>query len=220
MTEAASEDHDDDDHASIQEHGQGEGGHHDAHDDDEHEKHAPPARDWIERFSQSFRASKHVHLEKGNEREMLPWLRLSAELDPHNVDTYVVSSYWLRKRLNKVDEAEQFLRDGLKANPNDPEILNELAWLLFENRKDLNRSGNLWRVALRRWHEVEDSKEEPDKPLLRAILTGLYELAMAQQQTNTAVGYLKQLKEISPNPELLQQRIDDLLQGKPSALRP
>jgi hypothetical protein len=67
---------------------------------------------------------------------------------------------------------------------------------------------------------VEDSKEEPDKPLLRAILTGLYELAMAQQQTNTAVGYLKQLKEISPNPELLQQRIDDLLQGKPSALRP
>ena len=114
----------------------------------------------------------------------------------------------------------QVLRDGLKANPKAPEILNELAWLLFENRKDNIRSANLWRAALRRWHEVEDAKEEPNKPVLRTILTGLFESSLAEHETNSAVLYLKQLKEVSPTPDTVQQRIDDLLQGRTSAPRP
>src|SRR5690606_34860071 len=94
--------------------------------------------DWIEKLGKKFSASTHVHLEKGNEREMLPWLRLSAELDPHNVEAYTVAAYWLRKRLEKTDEAERFLREGLRKNPNHPEILNELAWLNLESRKDFD----------------------------------------------------------------------------------
>lgn len=195
---------------------------HEGHDElseEEHEEHAegpPPAHDWIERFGQNFRPTVHVHLEKGEEREMLPWLRLSAELDPHNIETYTVASYWLRKRLNKADDAEQFLREGLKANPDDPEILNELAWLEFENKKDFTRAENIWKAALRRWHEVEDSKKEPNKPVLRAILDGLVQLKLGEDHTSEAIAYLKQLKEISPDPDRVQERIDDLT-GKTEA---
>jgi len=42
-----------------------------------------------------------------NEREILPWLRLSAELDPQRVETYTVAAYWLRN-MGKIAEAEQF----------------------------------------------------------------------------------------------------------------
>ncbi len=188
---------------------------HDAHEqggehhEEEHED-VPATRDWIEALGQKFRVSAHVHLEKGEEREMLPWLRLSAGLDPHNIEAYTVSAYWLRERLKKVDEAEQFLREGLRQNPNNPDILNELAWLYFENRKDFNRARNLWRVALHQWHQIEDSKKEPDIKLERGILDGLVEVELATGQPGKAVEYLQQIKGISPNPDSVQKRIDQL----------
>jgi len=55
------------------------------HDDEAHEKEADflgPPRDWFERFVRHFLITKHTHLECGKEREILPWLKLSAELDP------------------------------------------------------------------------------------------------------------------------------------------
>ena len=53
----------------------------------------------------------------------MPWLQISQELDPHRVDTYLVTAYWLRNRMHKVNEAEQFLREGLRANPGNAAIL-------------------------------------------------------------------------------------------------
>jgi tetratricopeptide (TPR) repeat protein len=158
----------------------------------------------------TFRAAAHVHLEKGSEREMLPWLKLSAELDPHSIEAYTVSAYWLRNRLDKVDEAERFLREGLKQNPNHPELLNELARLNFENRKDYTRARNLWRVALNQWRETEAGKETPNKFLLARILGGLAEVEMETKHYPQAIEYLAQLKEISPAPESVQKRIDQI----------
>src|SRR6266566_2113020 len=93
-------------------------------------------RDWIDGFSRQFFPSTHTHLDEGGAsgdlgqtsdvREILPWLRLSAELNPNDIRTYTVTAYWLRDRLNKPAEAEQFLRDGLQANPGSYEILFEL----------------------------------------------------------------------------------------------
>src|SRR5207245_780449 len=73
-----------------QNHMAGEAGHNEHEDHDEHDA-APPSRDWIEALERHFVPYEHVHLEGGNEREMLPWLHLSATLDPHQVETYVVT---------------------------------------------------------------------------------------------------------------------------------
>ena len=96
-------------------------------------------KDFIDRFSRNFFPSAHSHLEHGSERELLPWLRLSAKLDPQRVDTYTVASYWLRSRLGKVDEAEQFLREGLRSNPDSFEIYYELGRIYDEERKQPGR---------------------------------------------------------------------------------
>src|ERR1700761_5219275 len=47
--------------------------------------------DWIDRFSRNFRPSRHTHLPGEEIREILPWLKLSAELDPHNIKTYMIT---------------------------------------------------------------------------------------------------------------------------------
>ena len=62
----------------------------------------------------------------GEQRELLPWLKLAATLDPEMPETYVVASFWLRNQLGRIDEAEQFLREGLRSNPRNPEMLFEL----------------------------------------------------------------------------------------------
>ena len=194
-----------DNHMAGETHHDGDGNH-----DDDHDEAPAPARDWIESFGRHFYPTVHVHLKDGEEREMLPWLRVATELDPHSIETYAVTAYWLRDRLNKVDEAEQFLRAGLRANPDSPELLYELGRLLFENRKDFSRAKNIWLFALRRWHEVEPPKPEPDKPLLARLLGGLARVAAQTGHPDEAISYLKQLKELSPNPEQIQKQIDQL----------
>ncbi len=182
-----------------------------------------PPKDWLDRFSRHFFPSRHSHLgenpgtagepgeegamAKGQERELLPWLKLSAELDPQRVETYAVAAFWLRTRLNKVDEAEAFLREGLKANPMNCELLFELGQLLYENRHDTTRARNLWELALQRWFQVEAPAQDPNIFLLAQVAGRLANLEEACGRYERAIGYLKQLKTYSPHPDKIQEWI-------------
>src|ERR1700734_1300371 len=120
-----------------------------------------PPRDWIDAFGRHFIPNRHTHLDEGGPtddlstsssvREILPWLKLSAELDPENIKTYIVTAFWLRTKLNQVAEAEQVLREGLRNNPNDPQLLFELGRIYDENYHDVARARNIWEAALRSW---------------------------------------------------------------------
>ena len=86
-----------------------------------------------------------------NVREILPWLKLSADLDPDNVQTYTVTAFWLRVRMHKVAEADAFLHEGLRNNPDSYDILFELGRLYYENYHDTDRARNVWEQAVRKW---------------------------------------------------------------------
>ena len=170
-----------------------------------------PPRDWIERFGRHFLITEHTHLAGGNEREILPWLRLSAELDPQRVETYTVAAYWLR-HMGKMTEAEQFLREGLRANPGSYEILFELGQLYRENYHDLQRARNVWEFALRRWQEQQPDKKEPDLFALSEISVSLARLEEEAGNFDRAIAYLELARKASPQPESLQKQIEELKQ--------
>jgi tetratricopeptide (TPR) repeat protein len=187
-----------------------------------------PPRDWIDAFSRQFFPSIHTHLDEGGARgkaapsgdlgessgvrEILPWLRLSAELDPNSVQTYTVTAYWLRQRMGKVAEAEQFLREGLRENPGSYEILYELGRIFAENHNDPARACNLWELALRNWQKLESAKSDPDKFLLMQIVSHLATLEEKQGNYRQALVYMQLWKEHSPEPARIQQRIEELRQ--------
>ncbi len=171
-----------------------------------------PPRDWIERFGRHFRITRHMHLEGGKEREILPWLRVSAELDPHRVDTYTVAAFWLRRDLGRVREAEEFLHEGLRNNPKSSELLFELGCLYKENENDPVRARNLWEAALRRWEETEPGKKEPNLFALDKIAVNLARLEEAAGHWDRAINYLEMAVKASPNPQALQQQIAELRQ--------
>ncbi len=184
------------------------------HDESEHEREMAflgPPRDWIERFGRHFLITKHTHLEAGKEREILPWLRLSAELDPQRVETYTVAAFWLRTRLGKVKEAEQFLHEGLRANPDSYELLFALGELYHENYHDAARARNVWELALRRWME-QGRKKQPDQIVLEEITVRLARLEEDAGNLPAAIDYLEQARSVSAAPAGIQQQIDDLRQ--------
>jgi tetratricopeptide (TPR) repeat protein len=191
-----------------------------------------PPRDWIDAFSRRFTPAVHTHLDEGGAqghsaagedlgggsqvREILPWLKLSATLDPSRVETYTVAAYWLRERMGKTDEAEQFLREGLRANPNSAEILYELGRVYSENKNDPDRARNLWEAALRQWQKQEAGKSDPDKFLFVNIVTRLALLEEKAGHREQAIAYMELWKAHSPNPEAVQKQIDELIQSPPA----
>ena len=176
--------------------------------------------DWIERFNRNFFPSEHTHLDEGGVdgkgatevKEIMPWLKISAELDVHRVDTYLVTAYWLRNRMHKVNEAEQFLRDGLRANPGNAALLFELGQLYFESRNQPAQARNLYLAALDSWRRENSGNPEPDKFLLSHILSALAKLEKHEGNNAKAIGYFEMLKTISPSPDSIQKRIDELSQ--------
>ena len=186
---------------------------------EEHEKQMSflgPPRDWIERFGRHFIITAHTHLEGNNEREILPWLKLSAELDPQKVETYTVAAYWLRN-MGKVKEAERFLREGFLNNPDSYEILLELGRLYYENNHDPARARKIWDLALRRWSEQAAANKDPDLLTLDQIAGNLARLEEAEGNFARAIQLLELCKKASPHPEALQKQIDEL---KPKVAAP
>jgi tetratricopeptide (TPR) repeat protein len=153
-------------------------------------------------------ASTHA-AQGGEEREILPWLRLSSDLDPQHVETYVVGAFWLRSKLGKIDEAERFLREGLQANPGDFEILYELGRIYSENRKDKDRARNVWELALQNWRQREPAKAQPNLLAYAQILNSLATLEWYENHFDRSIQHLEALKAVSGNKQTIQKWIDE-----------
>ena len=196
--------------------------------------------DWIDAWSRHFFPSRHTHLGEADgdhqdcqhahkegetcthehhddeenrmeaEREILPWLRFSAELDPQRIETYVVSAYWLRTSMNKVDAAAEFLREGLRANPGNPELLFELGRIYFENRKDLARARNVWEMAQANWPRYEVERPGVENLVQLQITGHLAKLEEEQKNFPRTLDHLTVLKAISPNKDGIQHWIEEV----------
>ncbi len=184
-----------------------------------------PPKDWIDAFGRRFKPATHTHLYQGGARadgpahkeieladsqdvrEILPWLRASAALDPQKIETYTTTAYWLRQRMGKTTEAEAFLRDGLRANPDSHEILFELGRIADEHGKDPARARNLWELALAKWRKFELPKKDPDTFSLLQIASHLAMLAERESRWDEYLHYLGLWRAASPQPAEIEKRI-------------
>lgn len=195
----------------------GEPGHvHDEHEEEHNFLGAP--KDPMDAFSRHFFVSHHSHLtEKGTNapKEILPWLKLAAQLDPNKVESYTVGAYWLRQ-LNKNDEAEQFLREGFRQNPRSYEIMLELGRCYFD-KHDYVRARNILELAMTRWREQENAKPDDQKNRFAAEQIVNY-LALVEDRSghpDRAIRWLEIVKKLSPYPAEIDKRIAEVRAGRP-----
>jgi tetratricopeptide (TPR) repeat protein len=214
LTESAEEHEDEHGKETTEDHAKHAGEHHEGETAEEHAKHAAAPsdapQDWIEALGRHFFVSQHSHMKNGDAKELLPWFKISAELDPNRIETYTVGAFWLRTSLKKVDEAEQFLRDGWKANPDSYAIIFELGRLYQTDRKDIQRARNLYELALKKWTAQESQKEKPDLFAKEQILAHLVEVEYNLKDYRPCLEHLQQLEPISPYPESVRKTIADV----------
>lgn len=186
-----------------------------------HDRPQAVALDWIERHGRKHRPTEHVHLGGANsepenvEREILPWLALSARLDPEQAETFMVGAFWLRK-AGKPAEAERFLKDGLRANPGHPAILFELGRSRFR-AGDAAQARTLWETAWRLWTVRYGALQDDDRDTQTAslILLHLATLESREGQPDKAVGWLETLLPMAVSPDRIKERIADVRAGIP-----
>jgi tetratricopeptide (TPR) repeat protein len=179
-------------------------------------------RDWLDAFGRHFIPNRHTHLDEGGAagdlsgsdqvREILPWLKLSAELDPQNVQNYTVTAYWLRQRMHKTAEANQVLLEGLRENPGSCDILFELGRLYAESNHDTNRAENVWTAAAKNWQPIEgdsDAKYANDS-IYEKITTHLGEAELNAGHWPQAIQWFQAAQKVSNTPNALQELIDGI----------
>jgi tetratricopeptide (TPR) repeat protein len=195
------------------------------HESDEHNFLSDPL-DIIDRFNRNFFPSKHTELGEdfpgapaanpdGKDgdvevREILPWLRAAAALDPEMPETYTVTAYWLRRKLGKVKEAELFLREGLRNVPGNPAILFELGRIYFENHKDPTRARNLWRQGVTEWQRQEAAKREPDRFIFAQLQGNLAKLEEQEGNLAEAIAHWELIESTSPASATIQAKLAEL----------
>ena len=195
--------------------GHGEPGH--VHDEHEEEDFLGAPRDPMDRFTRHFFITTHTHLtEKGTNapKEILPWIKLASQLDPNKVDSYTVGAFWLRQ-LNRNDDAELFLREGLRRNPRSYEIMLELGRGSFE-KGDYVRARNVLEMAMQCWREQENPKpvEQQNRFSAQQIIDYLARIEDRTGRREQVLHWLGILKKVSPHPDAVEKRMEEVRAGK------
>jgi tetratricopeptide (TPR) repeat protein len=155
------------------------------------------------RVSEEIGVTEHIHLQKEDEKEIIPWLYYSAKIDPHNVLAYTLTSYWLADRFDKVDEAFSFLRKGLLNNPESWEINLELGRLYFMHRKNYEAAT---RYLTRAWFFMQ--RVPHDKFEERQVLSLLALSFEALDQPEKALSIYQRLDKLFPG--AFEKKIEEL----------
>ena len=193
-----------------------------------------PPRDWLDAFNRHFIPNRHTHLSDGGPtgdlskssevREILPWLKLASKLDPENIKTYLVMAFWLRTSLHQDSEAEQVLREGLRNNPGNPQLLFDLGRIYFDDYHNPGRARSIWEAGVRSWEQempgvplserlkLNDGNFD-DRFVFEQIQVHLAQLEGSLGNTDAAISCLEQAKLASPKPEEIQMQIDELKRG-------
>ena len=167
-------------------------------------------KDWIDAFGRNFKVVRHTHLGGGNEREILPWLRLAADLDPQKVEIYTVGAYFLREHLYLPVQAEAFLREGLRNNPDSCEILFELGRFYKESARDYDRARNVWKLGIKKYNARDEAQRKDTRLVYEEIVVNLAHMENDLGNYEQAIQWFQAAQKVSPAPGALQKQIDDI----------
>jgi tetratricopeptide (TPR) repeat protein len=105
---------------------------------DERHHHTQHEDDWkgpLRNLARQMRPWADHHLEHAPTEELLPWFRVIAWCNPHFVQVYVDGAYILSWESKRPREAVEFLRQGLRLNPEAIQLYTALGDLYLYNLK-------------------------------------------------------------------------------------
>ena len=169
--------------------------------------------DVFQRVSRLVSPGDHVHIEDSRIKDMMPWLWVSLRMDPHNIDTHLVTAFWLANKGGEPDMALELLQEAQASNPRAYaiQIAKGRIYLKQQNRVAAERA---FGAALAFWPGTDD----PEDPSVRqdraeALLYRglLYEVAHDLEQ---AIRCHRDILAMFPERAGLKDRLAKLERGE------
>jgi tetratricopeptide (TPR) repeat protein len=114
------------------------------------------------------------------------------------------------EHLHQPKEAEAFLREGLRNNPDSYEILFALGEIYRQQYHDINRARNVWELAAKKWQALPADKQAENKNAFDDITVHLARLEENAGNLSQSIHWLEVAQTVSPMPAELQKQIDEL----------
>jgi tetratricopeptide (TPR) repeat protein len=135
----------------------------------------------FQRWQADITPAQHVHAEGVGSAEILPWLKLASRADPHNVEAFLVSAFWVTTGLHRNDLANQILAEAQRLNPGDYRIPLEKSRLAIRTGNLTAAFSSLETVLTLQSH-APASIGEPDR-----------QFALDRAETFTFLGFLNEI---------------------------
>ena len=123
------------------------------------------------------------------------------------------------EHLGQTNEAEVFLREGLRNNPDNCEILFSLGRLYNEGQHDVTRARNVWELGVKKFIELKPEAQQENKIVFDQLTVNLANLEDQAGNYAQAINWFHAAQKVSPDPNGLQKQID-VIQKKLDALIP
>ena len=157
-----------------------------------------------------------VHLDGQNIREIMPWLRFTTRIDPHNIEAYLVTAFWLSEEAQRPDVAHEVLREALRLNPGTYDLYLGRG-KIFLRQKQFSAALQSLSAALRCWPQTPVAAKPEDLTFDRAeILTYRALVFEILDQPTDAIHDLEEVLTLFPSRIHFRDRIADLAAGRKS----
>jgi tetratricopeptide (TPR) repeat protein len=168
--------------------------------------------DFFAAWKDAINPTEHAHATGKSSVEIMPWLRLAIDTDPHYIEAYLVASYWLANGSQRPDLAIKELEEGIKKNPTRYELYIEKARIyLMEDDFSASLQSLLQAEKLIQQPDLPDPKQaEIDRPFIFMIESYLFEIIGDQEKALQAT---KQFLQLRPDSLHFQDRLQQLEQN-------
>lgn len=169
--------------------------------------------DWFQRGYAEVSPRFHRHAEGSQNLELLPWLQMAMQADPHNVDTCLMTAFWLATGVRRPDLAIQVLAEAQRNNPHDYRIPQEQGRMAIHEGQ-LAAGLRKMEAALTRWpngSSAEDRQALLDKAEILTLLGFLYEDAGLREKASDSY---KNTLAIFPQRAYIRNRLAVLEAGE------
>ncbi len=160
----------------------------------------------------------HVHARGMGVKEIMPWLRLATITDPHNVEAYLVASFWLRTKVNRPDLALDILKEAQWNNPMNARVQFAKA-RAYISRKQLSDALSTLSAGLAFLETKKTETGKQDKYLRSQLLSYRALLYEIKEQNSKAIKDYEEILDLFPKRKKLLDRIEALRSGKENQTR-
>ncbi|MCK5528062.1 MAG: hypothetical protein KAI74_00150, partial [Kiritimatiellae bacterium] len=169
--------------------------------------------DIFQRTKQIVSPSGHFHISHSKMKEIMPWLWLSIKMDPHNIETYLVTSFWLANASKKPELALEVLKEGQLNNPYNYQIQMEKG-RIYLKQGNLEQAKHTFDTALLFWSKTADQLNEYEN--MDRAETLLYRGLLAEHDGDTqqAICLYNEILSHFPNRGGIKSRVVTLEKGE------